>query len=105
MLLKLCVFKKINFRVINWRRKRNVSESDACRNSMHAHEYSKCIKAAERYRNIDLAVKLFKEVEFKGVKITSTYNALMGAYMFNGLSDKCYSLFLDMKKDPTCSPS
>ncbi|AES99047.2 PPR containing plant protein [Medicago truncatula] len=91
--------------VINWRRKRKLSFSDACRNSMHAHEYSKGIKAAGRSRNIDLAVELFKEAEFKGLKITSTYNALMGAYMFNGLSDKCYSLFLDMKKDPTCYPS
>lgn len=39
------------------------------------------------------------------MKTTSTYNALMAAFMFSGLADKCYSLFLDMKKDPTCSPS
>ncbi|CAK8534539.1 unnamed protein product [Lathyrus sativus] len=91
--------------VFNWRRKRNVSEFDACRNSMNAHEYSKGIKAAGRSKNIDLAVELFREAEKKGVKINSTYNALMGAFMFNGLAGKCHSLFLDMKKDPVCSPS
>ncbi|CAI8587363.1 unnamed protein product [Vicia faba] len=91
--------------VFNWRRKRHVSEIDACRNSMNAHEYSKGIKAAGRLKNIDLAVKLFREAEKKGVKITGTYNALMGAFMFNGLADKCHSLFLDMKKDPVCPPS
>ncbi|CAL5186915.1 unnamed protein product [Lathyrus oleraceus] len=91
--------------VFNWRRKRNVSEFDACSNSMNAHEYSKGIKAAGRSKNIDLAVELFREAEKKGVKITSTYNALMGAFMFNGLAGKCHSLFLDMKKDPVCSPS
>lgn len=91
--------------VFNWRRKRNVSEFDACRNSMNAHEYSKGIKAAGRSRNVDVAVELFKEAEYNGVKITSTYNALMGAFMFNDLAERCYSLFIDMKKDPTCTPS
>ncbi|PNX97829.1 pentatricopeptide repeat-containing protein at2g30780-like protein [Trifolium pratense] len=91
--------------VFNWRRKRKVSESDTCKNSMDAHEYSKGIKAAGRCKNIDLAIELFKEAENKGVKISSTYNALMGAFMFNGLADRCYSLFLDMKKDPTCTPN
>ncbi|XP_045790264.1 pentatricopeptide repeat-containing protein At2g30780-like [Trifolium pratense] len=92
-------------KVFNWRRKRKVSEYETFRNSMDAHEYSKGIKAAGRSRNIDLAVELFKEAEYKGVKITSTYNALMGAFMFNGLADRCYSLFLGMKKDPTCTPN
>ncbi|KAK2402225.1 pentatricopeptide repeat-containing protein [Trifolium repens] len=91
--------------VFNWRRKRKVSESDTCWNSMDAHEYSKGIKAAGRCKNIDLAIELFKEAENKGVKISSTYNALMGAFMFNGLADRCHSLFLDMKKDPICTPN
>ena len=89
-----------NIQVFSWRRKRSNAE-----NPMDAYEYSKGIKAAGRSGNVDLAVKLFKEAAVKGIKTTSTYNALMGACMSNGLADNCQSLFCDLKRDPTCDPS
>lgn len=89
-----------NIQVFSWRRKRSNVE-----NPMDAYEYSKGIKAAGRSGNVDLAVKLFKEAAVKGIKTTSTYNALMGACMSNGLADNCQSLFCDLKRDPTCDPS
>ncbi|CAJ1907014.1 unnamed protein product [Sphenostylis stenocarpa] len=76
------------------------------RNScMDAKEYSKAIQAAGRSGDIDLGVKLFKEAASKGLKTTSTYNALMSAFMVNDLVDRCQSLFCDLKRDPTCNPS
>ncbi|XP_027349050.1 pentatricopeptide repeat-containing protein At2g30780-like [Abrus precatorius] len=86
--------------VFNWRRKNsNVG------NPMNYFEYSKGIKLAGRCKNVDFAFELFKEASTKGLRSTSTYNALMAAYMFNGLADRCQSLFCDMKRDPTCNPS
>ncbi|TKY62502.1 Pentatricopeptide repeat-containing protein [Spatholobus suberectus] len=86
--------------VFNWRRKRsNVNDP------MDPYEYAKGIKAAGRSGNIDVAVSLFKEAATKGMKTTSTYNALMSAFMVNGLADCCQSLFCDLKRDPTCDPS
>lgn len=94
----MCLF---NSQVFDWRRKRNGFDAG---NPMIVYEYSKSIKAAGRSRNVELAVELFKEAASKGVKTTSTYNALMGAFMYNGLADRCHSLFLDLKKDATCRP-
>ncbi|CAN6558582.1 unnamed protein product [Malus baccata var. baccata] len=39
------------------------------------------------------------------MKTTSIYNALMSAYMFNGHTAKCQSLFRDLKKEPDCHPT
>lgn len=89
-----------NFQVLKWRRKRFGVD-----NPMNVYEYSKGIKAAGRSRNIDFAVALFNEAATKGIKTTSTYNALLGSFMFNGLADRCQSLFCDMKRDTTCPPS
>ncbi|KAK7336177.1 hypothetical protein VNO77_16710 [Canavalia gladiata] len=86
--------------VFNWRRKGLHVDCP-----MDVYEYSKGIKVAGKSRNIDLAVEIFKEAANRGIKTTSTYNALMGAFMFNGLADRCQSLFCDMKRDPTCDPS
>ncbi|KAK7378304.1 hypothetical protein VNO80_03743 [Phaseolus coccineus] len=86
--------------VFSWRRKRCNAE-----NPMDAREYSKGITAAGRAGNIHLAVNLFKEAARKGLKTTSTYNALIGAFSFNGHADNCWSLFSDLKRDPTCDPS
>lgn len=72
---------------------------------MSSEEYSKGIKIAGRIRNIDLAVEIFMEATNKRVKNTSIYNALMGVYMFNGLSEKCQSVYRDLKQDINCSPT
>ncbi|KAK7396337.1 hypothetical protein VNO78_17264 [Psophocarpus tetragonolobus] len=86
--------------VFSWRRNRSNVE-----NPMDTYEYSKGIKTAGRSGNIDLAVKLFQEAAVKGIQTTSTYNALMGAFMVNGHAECCQSLFCDLKRDPTCEPS
>ncbi|MCD7447790.1 hypothetical protein HAX54_034776 [Datura stramonium] len=72
---------------------------------MTADEYSKAIVVAGRSKNVDLAAELFKEASNKQLKSTSLYNALMTAYMFNGLAVKCQSVFRDLKREATCSPT
>ncbi|KAL2320901.1 hypothetical protein Fmac_029870 [Flemingia macrophylla] len=86
--------------VFNWRRKISSFE-----NPMDAYEYSKGIRAAGRSGDIEFAVELFKEAASKGIKTTSTYNALMSVYMVNGLADSCQVLFCDLKRDSTCDPT
>lgn len=88
--------------MFNWKRYRKRNDPGT---PIDAYEYSKGIKIAGKARNVELAGQLFKEAANKGIKTTGTYNALMGAYMFNGLADKCQELFFDMKKDATCVPS
>ncbi|KAF5731497.1 pentatricopeptide repeat-containing protein [Tripterygium wilfordii] len=85
--------------VFNWRRQ---SESEIC---MIPEEYVKGITVAGRTKNVDIALELFTEAVNKRLKRPSTYNALMGAYMYNGLADKCLSLFQDLKTDTSCRPS
>lgn len=72
---------------------------------MTTDEYAKGIALAGRLKNVDLADEFFAESANKSLKSTSTYNALMGAYMFNGLASKCLSLFRKLKQEVTCSPT
>lgn len=86
--------------VFNWRRNQtNLSIP------LTSEEYTKGITLAGRMRNIDLALELFTEAGTRRIKTSSTYNALMGAYMFLGLAEKCQQLFRDLKRDPDCCPT
>ncbi|XP_061356622.1 pentatricopeptide repeat-containing protein At2g30780 [Gastrolobium bilobum] len=100
LLHQLDSWPSLALEVFDWRRK-----SSDVGTSMTTYEYSKGIKVAGRSRNVDLAVEIFKEAASKGHKTTSTYNALMGAFMFNGHAERCQSLFCDMKNDAACDPS
>lgn len=86
--------------VLNWRR----IQVD-CGIPMTQEEYAKGITVAGRIKNVDLAVELFTEATNKSIRATSTYNALLGVYMFNGLASKCQSLFGDLKREATCRPT
>ncbi|KAM0007778.1 putative pentatricopeptide repeat-containing protein PPR5 [Helianthus debilis subsp. tardiflorus] len=86
-------------KVFDWRRKKDKMRP------MSTEEYAKGIKIAGRMKNVELAVEFFMEATNKRVKTTSTYNALMGAYMCNGLSEKCHSVYCDLKQDTNCCPT
>ncbi|XP_078439920.1 pentatricopeptide repeat-containing protein At2g30780-like [Wolffia australiana] len=70
-----------------------------------AEEYAKAIKLAGRVKKVDLALEFFVEAGAEGVRTTSTYNALMGTYMYTESAKKCLSLFEVMKRDPDCEPT
>lgn len=72
---------------------------------MTAEEYAKGITMAGRSKNVDLAIELFNEAANKQLKAASIYNALMSAYTYNGLAMKCQSLFRQLKKEATCTPT
>ncbi|KAM7521540.1 hypothetical protein LguiA_011442 [Lonicera macranthoides] len=86
--------------VFHWRRKQ-----EDCSNSMTPEEYAKGIRVAGRMKNVDMAVEFFTEAANKRIKTTSTYNALMAAYMYNGFAEKCQLVFRDLKREATCSPT
>ncbi|KAL2900469.1 hypothetical protein RDABS01_025552 [Bienertia sinuspersici] len=80
--------------VFNWRR-----QHVGLRIPITSEEYAKGITVAGRARNVDLAVKIFNEAADNGIKTSSTYNALMGAYMVNGFPDNCQALFREFKME------
>jgi pentatricopeptide repeat protein len=86
--------------VFDWKRK-----NTAFSIPMTSAEYAKGIRVASRVRNVELAVELFKESAEKGVKSTSIYNALMAAFMYNGLAARCESVFKRLKADSICKPT
>ncbi|XP_010507825.1 PREDICTED: pentatricopeptide repeat-containing protein At2g48000-like [Camelina sativa] len=75
--------------VFDWRRNKALRDGVP----MTADEYAKGITISGRLKNVDMALSLFDE----SAKTTSVYNALMGAYMWNGLADQCKQLFLDFE--------
>ncbi|KAK1357010.1 Pentatricopeptide repeat-containing protein [Heracleum sosnowskyi] len=86
--------------VLNWRRKQADNGFP-----MTAEEYAKGIRLAGRSKNIDLATELFTEAANRRIKTAATYNALLGAYMYNDCTDKCQLLYGDFKKDISCKPT
>lgn len=86
--------------VFNWRRE--LLDRQA---SMTSEEYARGISVAGRLKDIPLAQEIFQEAVTKNIKATSTYNALMSAYMYNGLGVKCQLVLRDLKQDPDCSPT
>lgn len=88
--------------VCNWRRKQ---ANHDFRFPMTSEEYAKSIRIAGRSRDIDLAVELFTEAANKRIKTATTYNALMGAYMYNEYTYQCQLLFREFKMDQSCRPT
>lgn len=83
--------------VFHWRRNKALCDGVP----MTADEYAKGISISGRLKNVDMALSLFNEA----AKTTSVYNALMGAYMWNGLADNCKQLFLHFKSQEDSTPS
>ncbi|XP_031100762.1 pentatricopeptide repeat-containing protein At2g30780 [Ipomoea triloba] len=99
LLTQLHSSPQLAIEVVNWRR-----EMDYI-NPLTAEEYAKAISLAGRLHNVELASQIFREAADKRVRTTSMYNALMSAYMYNGLAVKCQSVFQDMKKEASCCPT
>ncbi|XP_058077582.1 pentatricopeptide repeat-containing protein At2g30780 [Magnolia sinica] len=91
---------QVALEVFNWKRK----QVDAGI-PMLSEEYAKAITLAGRIKNPDLAADLFSDAGVMGLQTVSVYNALMAAYMYNGLTKKSLSLFEDLKQDPDCCPT
>ncbi|KAK2990550.1 hypothetical protein RJ640_019830 [Escallonia rubra] len=100
LLAQLRPLPHLALEVIHWRRQQTDYSIP-----MTSEEYVKSISLAGRVKNVNLAVELFKEAASKQIKSTPTYNALMGAYMYNGLARKCQLLFQELKAEAGCSPT
>lgn len=100
LLNQLRSWPQLSLEVFNWRRKQAKSSIP-----MTAEEFAKGITIAGRNKNVDIAIEYFTEAANKRIKTASTYNALMGAYMVNGFSEKCQSVFRDFKREVNCSPT
>ncbi|XP_010545068.1 PREDICTED: pentatricopeptide repeat-containing protein At2g48000 isoform X2 [Tarenaya hassleriana] len=87
--------------VFNWRR----NKAECGGKALTADEYAQGITISGRVKDLDMAVELFDEAAKKQIKTTYIYNALMGAYMWSGLTEKCNKLFGELKKQHCCSPS
>ncbi|KAF8086530.1 hypothetical protein N665_0622s0023 [Sinapis alba] len=86
--------------VLEWRRR----QLDCCI-PLTSEEYAKGIKIAGRARDISFAVSLFNEAGKKRSQTASVYNALMSAYMYNGLAEECQSVFRDFIRQTHCAPT
>ena len=94
------VFKTALLQVLEWRRR----QLDWCI-PLTSEEYAKGIKIAGRARDISFAVSLFNEAGKKRSQTAPIYNALMSAYMYNGLAEECQSVFMDFIRQTHCAPT
>lgn len=100
LLAQLYHLPNLAVQVFNWRRK-----YAGLSIPITSEEYAKGITLAGRARNVDIAVEIFNEAAYNGIKTSSTYNALMGVYMFNGFPDKCQALFRELNMEEGCYPT
>lgn len=100
LLKQLSSMPQFALQVFDWRRKQAENSFP-----MTPEEYSKGISIAGRNKNVEIAISFFEEAYLKHLKQTCLYNALMGVFMYNGLSDRCLALFQDLKMDMDCNPS
>ncbi|KAK1316982.1 Pentatricopeptide repeat-containing protein [Acorus calamus] len=80
--------------VFNWRREQLGEASEE--------EHAKAITLAGRVGDLNRAAEIFLSGCANGVKSSSMYNALMGAYMYNGESKKALSVYEDLRVDEDC---
>ncbi|OMP06583.1 hypothetical protein COLO4_08057 [Corchorus olitorius] len=100
LLKKLYSSPNLAMEVFNWRR---VKADEGY--PMTPEEYATGITIAGKIQKVDLAAELFREAASKQLNRTCLYNALMGAYMYNGFTEKCQLVFRDLKRNSNCRPS
>ncbi|XP_068663216.1 pentatricopeptide repeat-containing protein At2g30780-like isoform X2 [Aristolochia californica] len=100
LLLRMKQWPQIGIEIFNWKRRQAGTTVKVI-----PEEYAKAINLAGRMKNLTLAFELFSEATRQGIQKTSIYNALMGAYVYNGLTDQSLILFENLKKDPKCEPT
>ncbi|KAL1827397.1 hypothetical protein ACET3Z_005809 [Daucus carota] len=100
LLRQLESYPRCALQVLNWRIKQSDNGFP-----MTSEEYAKVIKLAGRSKNIDLATELFTEAANRRIKTAATYNALLGAYMYNDCIAECQLLYGDFKRDISCKPT